>query len=111
MCFSTVKAMTGKAFSHWYQRYQTILRFFVYIRFFVWAHDRQSRYKQKPPERQYRTAGRIEQTPPTRRRVIAGVTIRPYFTAWQKYHKTPLKNFDFNKFTVFFTVFWNLLKI
>nr|DAJ27215.1 MAG TPA: hypothetical protein [Caudoviricetes sp.]DAY35224.1 MAG TPA: hypothetical protein [Caudoviricetes sp.] len=26
--------MTGKAFSHWYQRYQTILRFFVYIRFF-----------------------------------------------------------------------------
>lgn len=103
--------MTGKAFSHWYQRYQTILRFFVYIRFFVWAHDRQSRYKQKLPERQYRTTGRIGQTPPPRRRVIAGVTIRSYFTAWQKYHKPPLKNFDFDKFTVFFTVFWNILKI
>jgi len=25
--------------------------------------------------------------------------------------KHPLKNFDFDKFTVFFTVFWNLLKI
>ena len=31
--------------------------------FFVWAHDRQSRYKQKSSERQYRTAGKIEQTP------------------------------------------------
>ena len=37
--------------------------FFIYIRFFVWTHDRQSRYNLKPPERQHRTAGRIGQTP------------------------------------------------
>jgi len=58
--------------------------------------------------------GRLEEwgkRQPTRRRVIAGVTIRPYFTAWQKCHKPALKNFDFDKFTVFFTVFRNLLKI
>lgn len=34
--------------------------------------------------------------------MIADVTMCPYFTAWQKCHKPPLKNFDFDKFTVFF---------
>ena len=85
---------------------------FLYIyAFSVWAHDWQSRYKQKPTESQYRTAGRVGKHQPTRRRVIAGVTICPYFTAWQKCHKTPLKNFDFDKFTVFFTVLLICLKI
>lgn len=32
--------------------------FFVYIRFLLRANERQNRYRQKPPERQYRTAGK-----------------------------------------------------
>lgn len=43
--------------------------------------------------------------------MIADVTMCPYFTAWQKCHKPPLKNFDFDKFTVFFTVLLIYLKI
>lgn len=43
--------------------------------------------------------------------MIADVTMCPYFTAWQKCHKPPLKNFDFDKFTVFFTVLLICLKI
>ncbi|CBA06991.1 hypothetical protein NMO_1389 [Neisseria meningitidis alpha14] len=43
--------------------------------------------------------------------MIADVTMCPYFTAWQKCHKPSLKNFDFDKFTVFFTVLLIWLKI
>lgn len=61
--------------------------FFVYMRFLLRANERQNWYRQEQPERQYRTAGKIGQHQPIRRRVIAGVTIRPYFTAWQKCHR------------------------
>nr|DAS24175.1 MAG TPA: hypothetical protein [Caudoviricetes sp.] len=57
------------------------------------------------------TAGRIGQTPPPRRRVIAGVTIRSYFTAWQRCYKTPLKNFDFDKMGGYLGVYPHFLII